>query len=406
MENQIFEAAFGLAAPWFVQGVNFDADRKLLGIQIDFVAGSRFVYPGGEGTHPVHDTQGKRYRHLNFFQHECYLEVRVPRLQLPDGRVVFLEPEWAGNLSGFTLLFGDLILMLARQMPFAAVARLVGESWQRVQAICAKYVHLAVDAADLSAVEAVAIDETSLQRGHAYLTLVADARQGKVLFVTKGRDATTLKAFAQHLPAHRGERTADHVGEPRYVAGLHQGRDERSAPSSHHLRPVSCHRSRLDCSGQDVSGRRETRSDVKVIALDLAQGSSPADDQAHCPDLVVPGTLAGDSGSQTDPCRVGTAASVEHTGDAIHGGSDEDGRPNDSTGFRWDRGVGTAPPNQWLARSCQRVVPGGQTQGSRVYPAHNHAHRDFPDRWKTRFPKVQPLCDLAHSFFKKAENYL
>lgn len=70
MENPIFEAALGLAAPWFVQGVDFDADRKLLGIQINFVAGSRFVYPGVEGTHPVHETQSKRYRHLNFFQHE------------------------------------------------------------------------------------------------------------------------------------------------------------------------------------------------------------------------------------------------------------------------------------------------------------------------------------------------
>jgi transposase len=42
MENQIFEAALGLATPWFVQGVDFDTDRKMLGIQINFVAGSRF----------------------------------------------------------------------------------------------------------------------------------------------------------------------------------------------------------------------------------------------------------------------------------------------------------------------------------------------------------------------------
>jgi hypothetical protein len=38
---------------------------------VDFVAGSRFAVPGVEGEHPVHDTVTKRYRHLNFFQHEC-----------------------------------------------------------------------------------------------------------------------------------------------------------------------------------------------------------------------------------------------------------------------------------------------------------------------------------------------
>lgn len=205
MQNQIFEAALGLATPWFVQDVAFDVERKTLGIRINFVTGSRFAYPGVDGTHPVHDTQSKRYRHLNFFQHECYLEVRVPRLRLPDGRVLLLEPEWAGRLSGFTLLFEALILTLARQMPFAAVARLVGESWHRVQAICATYVNLAVEAADLSDVEAVAIDETSCQRGHAYLTLVADAEHRKVLFVTEGRAATTVELFAQHVAAQGGD---------------------------------------------------------------------------------------------------------------------------------------------------------------------------------------------------------
>jgi hypothetical protein len=52
MQNQIFEAALGLATPWVVQGVEFDADRKMLRIQIDFVTGSRFAYPGLNDTHP------------------------------------------------------------------------------------------------------------------------------------------------------------------------------------------------------------------------------------------------------------------------------------------------------------------------------------------------------------------
>ena len=209
MQNKIFESALGISEPWYINGVDFDAEQKSLSIHIDFVVGSRFAYPGIEGVHPVHDTQIKRYRHLNFFQHECHLEVRVPRVKLPDGKVALLEPEWAGKLSGFTLLFEALVLMLARQMPFAAVARIVGESWHRVYAICAKYVELAVDAADLSDVSAVAIDETSCQRGHDYLTLVADAEQRKVIFVTDGKDAKTVKSFAEHLSSHGGD--ANHI---------------------------------------------------------------------------------------------------------------------------------------------------------------------------------------------------
>jgi transposase len=204
MQNQLFEAALGISKPWYVRGVDFDAARKMLTIGIDFVAGSRFPAPGVEGAHPVHDTQTKRLRHLNFFQHECYLEVRTPRVKLPDGRVVQIGPDWFGKLAGFTLLFEALVLAMAQQMTFAAVARLVGESWHRVHAICSRYVDLAVAAADLSTVTAAAIDETSYRRGHHYLTLAADAAERRVVFVTEGRDAATIARFADHLTEHNG----------------------------------------------------------------------------------------------------------------------------------------------------------------------------------------------------------
>ena len=153
-------------------------------------------------SHPVHDTQTKRLRHLNFFQHDCHLEVRVPRVRLPDGKVALVEPQWFGRLAGFTLLFEALVLALAREMPFAAVARLVGESWHRVHAICERYVELAVAELDLSEVRALAIDETSSRRGHNYLTAVADAAQRRVLFVAEGRDAKTVGELVAHLRAH------------------------------------------------------------------------------------------------------------------------------------------------------------------------------------------------------------
>jgi transposase len=181
MSNELFAAALGVETPWYVKDVSFDAGKRLLTIAIDFKKGSRFAYEGTEGLHPVHDTQTKRYRHLNFFQHECYLEVRTPRLKLPDGRVVLIEPGWAGKLSGFTLLFEALVLAMCRQMPFAAVARLVGESWHRVMAICERYVDLALKKADLSTLTMLAVDETSCRRGHNYLTFAADAEAHKVL---------------------------------------------------------------------------------------------------------------------------------------------------------------------------------------------------------------------------------
>ncbi len=66
MSNQLFAAALGISEPWYVRGVDFDAAQKSLTIDVDFTAGSRFAHPETAGQHPVHDTEVKRYRHLNF----------------------------------------------------------------------------------------------------------------------------------------------------------------------------------------------------------------------------------------------------------------------------------------------------------------------------------------------------
>jgi transposase len=205
MTNELFEAALGITPPWHVRDIDFNVESRQLTIQVDFTAGSRFAFPGEAGLHPVHDTQIKRYRHLNFFQHECFLDVRVPRVRLSNGSVRMVEPDWTGKLDGFTLLFEALVLTLCQHLPFAVVARMVNISWYKVHAICTRYVELALEKADFSEVRAVAIDETSCRKGHEYVTLVADMAKRRVIFVTEGKDAKTIKGFTDDLHLHGGK---------------------------------------------------------------------------------------------------------------------------------------------------------------------------------------------------------
>lgn len=202
MTEKLFETALGISAPWYVAATDFNAQARTLTIRVDFAPGSHFAIPGADGEHPVHDTVAKRYRHLNFFQHECFLEVRMPRVRLPDGAVRQVELPWAGKLSGFTLLFEALVLMLCQQMSFAGAARLVGESRHRVAAICERYVALALAQADYSEVQELAIDETSRARGQSYITLAADAQARRVLAVAEGCGLETVASLAGELERH------------------------------------------------------------------------------------------------------------------------------------------------------------------------------------------------------------
>ena len=107
METQLFELALNIDSPFYIESVDFQPDSKCLNIYINFKPGSGFDYTqdGKTQSCKAFDTKLKKWRHLNFFQHECYLHVRVPRVKLEDGKVRQISMPWEGKSKGFTLLF-------------------------------------------------------------------------------------------------------------------------------------------------------------------------------------------------------------------------------------------------------------------------------------------------------------
>ena len=115
---------------------------------------------------------------------------------------------WARAGSGFTLLFEAFMLTLAKAMPIANAARLLGEHDTRLWRIGEHYVWRAVEKLDLSEVRRIAADETSARRGHDYISLFVDMARRKVVYVADGKDAATVKEFGDFLEAHGGRREA------------------------------------------------------------------------------------------------------------------------------------------------------------------------------------------------------
>jgi transposase len=57
----------------------------------------------------------------------------------------------------------------------------------------------------LAGVTRIGVDETSSKRGHSYVTLFVDMDSNKVIFVTEGKDSSTLKSFRDHVITHNGD---------------------------------------------------------------------------------------------------------------------------------------------------------------------------------------------------------
>ena len=205
-DTTLMQQALGLQPPWTVTDARFDAEAHRLDIEIDFAPGSRFACPNcGAADCPAHDTERMTWRHLNFFQHQAFLNARVPRVRCEQCGVRKIAAPWARPDSGFTLLFEAMVMTMVSAMPVKAVARIVGEHDTKLWRVVHHYVDRARARADASGVTRVAIDETAARRGHDYISLFVDIDEARVLFATGGRDADTVAAFAEDLTAHGGE---------------------------------------------------------------------------------------------------------------------------------------------------------------------------------------------------------
>jgi transposase len=230
--REIFGKALGIDKPWFIVDVNFDVKAKRLDIKIDFPKGSTFPFEqeGVVNEYKAYDTIEKEWRHLNFFEHECYLHARVPRIKTPDNKVHLIMPHWSGLQNGFTLLFEALILQLSKGMPVHQVCQLVHISDHKVWSILDKYVDKTRGLNNYSQVTKIGVDETSIAKGHDYVTLFVDLERKKTIFVAEGKDNSTVKAFVADLAQHQG--SADNITDvscdmsPAFIKGVKENLPE------------------------------------------------------------------------------------------------------------------------------------------------------------------------------------
>ena len=209
MTKELFQMALNVTDPWFVKDLKFDVESKRLDIYIDFKKGSTFNFFDKEEDREIvglkaYDTSNKTWKHLNFFEHECYLHTRVPRVKLPNGKVKQIQTPWEGLSNGFTLLFEAFLLQLCQAMPVSKVAKITKTSDDKLWSMLEKYIDQTREYEDFQEISSIGLDETSRAKGHEYITLFVDL-QRRTIFITESKDNTTVKRFTEDFEAHNGK---------------------------------------------------------------------------------------------------------------------------------------------------------------------------------------------------------
>jgi transposase len=233
--TELFTAALGLQSPWRVEQVRFEQEAGEIHFDVACTS-SRLPCPRcGAPDQPIHDRLRRDWQHLHFFQYRALIHAQVPRVRCTrcgergDTEVQQVVVPWARERSGFTLLFEALVVTLVRMshMPVRQVGKLLGVSDQRLWRSLEALVEAAYAEADMSAVEAVGVDEKHIGRGRV-VTVVHDGSpgtRGRVLHLSEGCKAENVGQFAEALRAHGGdpeavERCTLDMARS-YIAGAH-----------------------------------------------------------------------------------------------------------------------------------------------------------------------------------------
>jgi transposase len=106
---------------------------------------------------------------------------------------------WAEEKSRFTALFEALVIdWLHATESIAAVSELTGLTWDQVAGIRSRAVARGLKRRGrVELPKAIGVDETSIKRGHEYITVVNALNEARVLEVTDHRGEASLSTFWQ-----------------------------------------------------------------------------------------------------------------------------------------------------------------------------------------------------------------
>lgn len=195
-DKKLYEQILGITSPWRVESVELKLDQGQIQIGVEGSAEAERCPECGRRC-SRYDSTERRWRHLDTCQYQTVLVAKVPRVKCDEHGVRQVRVPWAGERSRFTALFEALVIdwLLATES-IAAVAKGMRMSWDEVSNIRSRAVARGLERrgrVELPA--AVGVDETSITRGHEYITVVNALSEARVLEVTDERTEESLNAF-------------------------------------------------------------------------------------------------------------------------------------------------------------------------------------------------------------------
>ncbi|MEZ4450654.1 MAG: ISL3 family transposase [Nannocystaceae bacterium] len=196
-ETELYARILNIQAPWRVTKVELLLEEGRIVIDVEHDPNVAATCSSCGRSVMRHDTRKRTWRHLDTCQYQTLIEAAVPRASCPEHGVHMMAVPWAEPNSRLTALFEALAIDWLREAPIAVVAKRLGVSWEQASGIMERAVKRGLARREVELPTTLAVDETSFQRRHEYVTVVHDPSGPikRVLHVADGRGKEALAGF-------------------------------------------------------------------------------------------------------------------------------------------------------------------------------------------------------------------
>lgn len=199
-DKQLYSQILGIESPWFVSEVELSLKEQQVQVFIEHNGKKACKCSVCDKPCPGYDHITQKWRHLDTCQFQTILVVRVPRVQCPEHKVLAINVPWAESGSRYTAMFEALVIDWLKEATTKAVARQMALGWNAIDGIQQRAVKRGLARRDAKPPKRIAVDETSFQKHHEYVTVVTDHDEGVVIHVADDRKSDSLNEYFDTLP--------------------------------------------------------------------------------------------------------------------------------------------------------------------------------------------------------------
>jgi len=194
-DKELYEKLLGVKEPWDVIDVTVDMQKGCVAVKLGHPKGTKFPCPVCGELCAIYDHEKRRWRHLDSCGFITILEANVPRICCKDHGVKQVSIPWAESGSRFTALFEAIAISWLKVASISDVAKILKISWEEASGIMERAVKRGLKRRVAVPVKALAIDETSFQKRHEYVTVLYDRERDCVIDILDGRKKETLQRW-------------------------------------------------------------------------------------------------------------------------------------------------------------------------------------------------------------------